>query len=1519
MANLLNDRNELLYSASSRVTGASVAISSGVANSLIVPKGATVTTPSALTLQANTLGYIAPSFTWSYRFGDTGNFTAITGTTNIINFACDAAFLTAAGTSTAVQFKVVVAETTANLGINQAEYTLSLPILREGTSGINGLNSITLILYKRTTTNAAPAFTAQDLAANSTYTFSTGQVVGQPTGWAQTIPSGTGYPYLWTTQVLAVSTTGSYAFNNSLWSSAVLYSQDGASGTNTALIYAYKRAVTAPTDNPGTVDYSFSTNAITTATLANSWSKTIPSGTDPLYVTVATAASITATDNVLAAEWTTPTQLVKNGTDGTNGINTAILYLYARNSNSTTAPTLDTTGTATYTFTTGAISGTLPAGWTATIPAESGGTVIWVVQATAASNTTTDTVANTEWSTPRVLSLQGTNGTPGTRGSRSIYSSNSAYTRTYTIATNAAGAVSYAIAATTLIAAAVSGSVPTTPIKGDSVTFSNPTTGSEYVYTITHDGTNWVTPGTVIDGSLLVTNSVTAAKINSNGLTIRDSVGNVILSAGVPGDVTNPQVNLDFSKVGGTTKPSDNANNTYVDTSGNIQGVSSGGGTGVANSLVTTLNLMTTNATQSGNTLKKVSSATGWDSQGYSLESYVGGAFCSFRADATTGYVMAGLNTDPVTNANYDTIDYAIYLNSGGSLLIYENGAGIGTFGTYAVGDIMSVTYDGSNIKYYKNGGVLRTVPVTITTALYFDSSMYLTGNSISQIKFGPMSSNAWSAITGQPAGIYNTNITITGGNINGIGAGAGTAVANSLIETLSVSSTGGMTVAGNTFTKTSGTADWNAQVFSTDSYVGGAYVRFSPLQTTASLMVGLNTDPTADASYSSIDYCIYLAGSEVYVYESGSGYSMSTSYTVNDVFAVTYDGSNIKYYKNGIVLRTVQVSITSPLYLDSSFVNGGINKVSFGPMSSNAWSAITGQPAGIYNSNISVSNGTINGIGAGAGTVVDNTYVRSNHNLIPNSDQNQTICFVRGWTPNGTAFDTDVNYASNYWGVDSYALGGNSTRNVIFHQSNNNGSGSQGVATDFYPNGGWGLAYAISVVAGQKYIFSAYIQGHRCGASVGLAFFDSNNNLISEVNSGYADLPYSGAARLEQYSRRYIANTAPANAAGATMYVRKHNTWDGYTESFIWLAAPQLETVNANVSTPGPYVPGPPSNSVSIGGLSALSASTLAATVSVNAVTGAGFRAGDLTWDSAGNRTGGRGAAMTPGGLVGHDGTKPTFAINSTSGAATFAGTLQAASGSFAGDISAASGNFSGSLSGANITGATGTFTGTLSAGTVDLSKLLGATYRYTEPGWYTAYVPSDFTQMRVTIVGAGGGGGLNANGAGGGGGGGLVVATFGVYPGQPITIQVGGGGAGGYPPYGPGGGGQDTTVIGYVAAQGGGGGGVYWNQAGSGGYGTIYGSNGTPGGQAEDNFVYGGNGGNSASNYGIGGVVFQPYSPGPSGGRYGGGGGGGTTGRGGDGPSGLAIIEFFNPNGVIIRSEWNWLISTLQSRGLI
>lgn len=68
-------------------------------------------------------------------------------------------------------------------------------------------------------------------------------------------------------------------------------------------------------------------------------------------------------------------------------------------------------------------------------------------------------------------------------------------------------------------------------------------------------GTAWISPGVVINGDMVVPGSISASKINTNGLEVRDASGNVIFSSGVPLNVSRVQglgalATQDFTWVG---------------------------------------------------------------------------------------------------------------------------------------------------------------------------------------------------------------------------------------------------------------------------------------------------------------------------------------------------------------------------------------------------------------------------------------------------------------------------------------------------------------------------------------------------------------------------------------------------------------------------------------------------------------------------------------------------------------------------------------------------------------------------------------------------------------------------------------------------------------------------------------------------------------------------------------------------------------------------------------------------------
>lgn len=182
----------------------------------------------------------------------------------------------------------------------------------------------------------------------------------------------------------------------------------GAPGQNSATLYAYKRQATEPTDDPGTVTYTFATPDSWTP--GNGWSREVPAGSDIVWVVAAAAVSDTASDQVDAAEWSDPVQLGANGVDG---LSTAIVYLYQRTATNV-APATPTTNQANYVFSTGVLD-PVDNGWTQGLPS-AGGDYLWLTFATAISNTGTDDIASGEWATAELLSQNGAQGPSGVNG-----------------------------------------------------------------------------------------------------------------------------------------------------------------------------------------------------------------------------------------------------------------------------------------------------------------------------------------------------------------------------------------------------------------------------------------------------------------------------------------------------------------------------------------------------------------------------------------------------------------------------------------------------------------------------------------------------------------------------------------------------------------------------------------------------------------------------------------------------------------------------------------------------------------------------------------------------------------------------------------------------------------------------------------------------------------------------------------------------------------------------------------------
>ena len=223
----------------------------------------------------------------------------------------------------------------------------------QGPQGPSGYNTAVISIYRRNSSETAPPLNS----GTETYTFSTKSLTTLNNSWTTEVPPEAQGTHLWVRQATAASTTDTDTIPDTEWSGVVLMSvvgqngadgsdgangsdgadgspgapgangsdgsdgSDGAAGLNSATVYLYQRSsngVTSPNGPTTTETYTFSTGVLTTPN--NGWEQGLPeTGGKYLWMTHATAASITATDTIAGGEWSVGRLLSSDGNDGADG------------------------------------------------------------------------------------------------------------------------------------------------------------------------------------------------------------------------------------------------------------------------------------------------------------------------------------------------------------------------------------------------------------------------------------------------------------------------------------------------------------------------------------------------------------------------------------------------------------------------------------------------------------------------------------------------------------------------------------------------------------------------------------------------------------------------------------------------------------------------------------------------------------------------------------------------------------------------------------------------------------------------------------------------------------------------------------------------------------------------------------------------------------------------------------------------------------------------------------------------
>jgi alpha-tubulin suppressor-like RCC1 family protein len=277
--------------------------------------------------------------------------------------------------------------------------------------------------------------------------------------------------------------------------------------------------------------------------------------------------------------------------------------------------------------------------------------------------------------------------------------------------------------------------------------------------------------------------------------------------------------------------------------------------------------------TVSGNDLTKTT-ATAWGNSGASsLQGLESNGFVEFTAGGTA---MLGLSKGD-TDQNYPDIDFAVFIWSG-TLYVYEFGSSRGSFGTAAPSDTFRVEVANGVVRYRKNGAVFYTSTLAARFPLLVDVALYSTGATLTDVRIGQTS----------------------------------------------FSGDAGVTVSGQTLTKTAATG-WNAgAVCARRIPWGDGFAEFSAVETDKKRAAGLSNGDT-DKTAADIDFAVVLnADATVEVQEAGVSRGSFGFYAAGDRFRVEVQDGAVTYLKNGLLLYSSGVAPVYPLWADTALHDAG-------------------------------------------------------------------------------------------------------------------------------------------------------------------------------------------------------------------------------------------------------------------------------------------------------------------------------------------------------------------------------------------------------------------------------------------------------------------------------------------------------------------------------------------------------------------------------------------------------------------
>lgn len=255
--------------------------------------------------------------------------------------------------------------------------------------------------------------------------------------------------------------------------------------------------------------------------------------------------------------------------------------------------------------------------------------------------------------------------------------------------------------------------------------------------------------------------------------------------------------------------------------------------------------------------------------------------------------LFVGLGSDTTASTSY-AIDFAFSFWPNGTWEVREKNV-YKTEGSFTAADQFEVAVEDTAVKYYKNGSLVYTSQVPVTSPLVVDASLATVGAAVQNLTV-PATTTTTTTTAPAPAPASNAVIW------------------TSLVKTVA---------AGSALTKAAGCAGcFDAGAVSQQQIGATGSVSFTPAAGHRQI-VGLGRDTTASTSYA-IDYGFSFWEGGTFEIREANLYRDEGTYCATDVFKVAVEAGVVKYYKNDALVYTSKVIATGPLVVDTSMSSVG-------------------------------------------------------------------------------------------------------------------------------------------------------------------------------------------------------------------------------------------------------------------------------------------------------------------------------------------------------------------------------------------------------------------------------------------------------------------------------------------------------------------------------------------------------------------------------------------------------------------